>query len=114
MGRTDAQCVRASELCREKKRRVDNYLQGPADRRQMAFRENALRHLVAEMGSSQIVYGTDAPFAWPAAPDFILNVPFPNDVQKEEILGNNLTKLLKLSPRLLGRSLTAPARAGHP
>ena len=46
---------------------------------------------------ASIVYGTDAPFGWPAAPDFILNARFLADVQKEEILGGNLTKLLKLS-----------------
>ena len=99
MGRTDAQCVRASELCPEKKRPVDEYFKTQLMADSMVFRENALRHLVAEMGSSQIVYGTDAPFGWPAAPDFILNAPFLTDVQKEGILGGNLTKLLKLSSK---------------
>jgi hypothetical protein len=31
-------------------------------------------------------------------PDFILNAKFLNDAQKEQILGGNLIKLLKLSP----------------
>jgi predicted TIM-barrel fold metal-dependent hydrolase len=56
-----------------------------------------LRHLVAELGTGQLVYGTDMPFGWPVTPDFILNAKFLNDGQKEAILGGNLIKLLKLS-----------------
>ena len=37
----------------------------------MVFREDGLRHLVAEMGARQIVYGTDMPFPWPVGVDFI-------------------------------------------
>jgi aminocarboxymuconate-semialdehyde decarboxylase len=101
--------LRAGELCREKMRSVDDYFNTQLMADSMVFREHALRHLVAEMGSSQIVYGTDAPFGWPAAPDFILNARFLTDQQKEEILGGNLTKLL----RLQGRSLSGPAPAVH-
>jgi aminocarboxymuconate-semialdehyde decarboxylase len=32
----------------------------------MVFREEGLRHLVAEVGAGQMVYGTDMPFGWPA------------------------------------------------
>jgi predicted TIM-barrel fold metal-dependent hydrolase len=53
---------------------------------------------VAELGVSQIVYGTDEPFGWPVTPDFILNARFLNDAQKEQILSGNLIKLLKLAP----------------
>jgi hypothetical protein len=38
------------------------------------------------------------PFGWPVTPDFILNARFLNDTQKEQILGGNLIKLLKLAP----------------
>jgi aminocarboxymuconate-semialdehyde decarboxylase len=64
----------------------------------MVFREEGLRHLVAELGVGQLVYGTDIPFGWPVTPDFILNAKFLNEAQKEQILGGNLIKLLKLSP----------------
>ena len=37
----------------------------------MVFREEGLRHLVAELGTGQLVYGTDMPFGWPVTPDFI-------------------------------------------
>jgi aminocarboxymuconate-semialdehyde decarboxylase len=64
----------------------------------MIFREDGLRHMVAEMGAGQIVYGTDMPFPWPINPDTILNNKLITDAQKEAILGGNLIKLLKLSP----------------
>ena len=99
MGRTDAQCVRASDLCREKKRPVDEYFRTQLMVDCMVFRDNALRHLVAEMGSTQIVFGTDAPFGWPVTPDFVLNARFLTTEQKEQILGGNVMRLLKLSPR---------------
>jgi len=31
----------------------------------MIFSPEGIRHLVAEMGPSQVVYGTDMPFVWP-------------------------------------------------
>ena len=53
---------------------------------------------MAEMGTGQLVYGTDMPFGWPANPDFILNATFLNNAQKEQILSGNLMKLLKIAP----------------
>ena len=63
----------------------------------MVFRAEGLRHLVAEVGAGQMVYGTDMPFGWPAKPDFILNATFLSNAQKEQILSGNLMKLLKIS-----------------
>jgi aminocarboxymuconate-semialdehyde decarboxylase len=98
MGRTDAQCRRQSDVCSGKKRPVDDYFKTQLLADCMIFREDGLRHMVAEMGAGQIVYGTDMPFGWPVTPDFILNARFLNDTQKEQILGGNLIKLLKLAP----------------
>ena len=53
--------------------------------------------MLAEVGPGQMVYGTDMPFGWPANPDFILNATFLNNTQKEQILGGNLMKLMKVS-----------------
>ena len=53
----------------------------------MIFSEEGLRHLVAEMGVGQIVYGTDNPFNWPVTVDLVLNAPFLNNGEKEAILG---------------------------
>ncbi len=62
----------------------------------MVFSEEGIRHLVAEMGASQIVYGTDMPFPWPDTLDLILNSPSLSNSQKEAIVGGNLIRLLKI------------------
>jgi predicted TIM-barrel fold metal-dependent hydrolase len=63
----------------------------------MIFSEEGLRHLVAEMGVGQIVYGTDNPFNWPVTVDLVLNAPFLNNTEKEAILGGTLAKLLRIT-----------------
>ena len=78
----------------------------PGDRRRQRYRvseergeltEEGLRHLVAEMGVSQVVYGTDIPFTWPDTLDVILNASFLNIAEKEQILSGNLMTLLRLT-----------------
>jgi aminocarboxymuconate-semialdehyde decarboxylase len=63
----------------------------------MIFHEEGLRHLVAEAGVGQIVYGTDYPFDWPVGIDFVLNAPFLSNADKEAILGGNAAKLLRIT-----------------
>ena len=63
----------------------------------MVFSEEGLRHLVAEMGVSQVVFGTDIPFGWPVNVDLIANASVLSDAEKEAILGGNLIKLLRLA-----------------
>ena len=63
----------------------------------MVFSDEGLRHLVAEMGVGQVVYGTDVPFNWPVTVDLVLNAPFLSDDDRRLILGGTLEKLLKLS-----------------
>jgi predicted TIM-barrel fold metal-dependent hydrolase len=62
----------------------------------MVFSEEGLRHLVAEVGVGQVVYGTDVPFNWPVTVDLILNAPFLSNADKEAILGGNAMKLLRI------------------
>jgi aminocarboxymuconate-semialdehyde decarboxylase len=62
----------------------------------MVFSEEGLRHLVAETGVSQVVYGSDIPYFWPDTIDIIANAPFLSDADKEAILGGNLVKLLNI------------------
>ncbi len=61
----------------------------------LVFSPEALRHLVAEVGASQICIGTDHPVGWENNPvDHILNTPGLNDDEREAILGGNAAKLL--------------------
>ena len=96
MGRTDGACVRQPDTCSSKKRPVAEYFKTQIMVDSMIFREDGLRHLVAEMGPGQVVYGTDMPFPWPVDPSDILNNKTLTDAQKEQVLSGNLVKLLKL------------------
>ena len=95
-GRTEAACdVRANANCANKKRPKE-YLRSQILVDTMVFSEEGLRHLVAEMGVSQTVYGTDNPFNWPVTVDRVLNAPFLSNAEKEQILSGNLMKLLRI------------------
>ena len=96
-GRTEAACdVRARADCANTKRPME-YLRSQILIDTMIFSDEGLRHLVSEVGVSQIVYGTDNPFNWPVTVDLVLNADFLNDAEKEAILGGNLTKLLRIT-----------------
>ena len=63
----------------------------------LVFTPEALRHLVAQVGSAQIVVGTDYPFPWVDDPiGHVLNTPGLTDAQREAILGGTATRLLGL------------------
>ena len=95
--RTEVACdVRNNAKCANKKKPKE-YLQSQILIDTMVFSEEGLRHLVAEVGVGQIVYGTDNPFNWPVTVDLVLNAPFLNDAQREQILSGNLTKLLRIT-----------------
>jgi aminocarboxymuconate-semialdehyde decarboxylase len=95
LGRTDVACdVRPNAKCRNKKK-PHEYLHDQILVDSMIFSAEGIRHLVAEMGARQMVYGTDMPFVWPDTVDAILEAEIPN-ADKEAILGGNLVKLLRL------------------
>jgi aminocarboxymuconate-semialdehyde decarboxylase len=97
IGRTDVACdVRDNANCGNKKHPRE-YFKQQLLVDSMIFSEEGLRHLVAEMGVSQIVYGTDMPYNWPATLDIIAHAPFLKDADKEAILGGNLIKLLRIT-----------------
>jgi aminocarboxymuconate-semialdehyde decarboxylase len=96
LGRTEVACkVRSNANCANKKK-PSEYLKSQIFIDTMIFSEEGLRHLVAEAGVGQIVYGTDTTFNWPATVDLILNAPFLSDADKEAILSRNLMKLLRI------------------
>jgi aminocarboxymuconate-semialdehyde decarboxylase len=93
--RSDAGCVTFPERCsRPLKKKPTEYL------RQLyfdslVFTPEALRHLVAETGSSQIVMGTDYPFPWTkTSVDHILGTPGLGDAERVAMLGGTAAKLL--------------------
>jgi aminocarboxymuconate-semialdehyde decarboxylase len=98
LGRTEAACVvRGNANCANKKR-PSEYLKSQVVIDTMVFSEEGLRHLVAEVGVGQIVYGTDVPFNWPVTVDLVLNASFLTDADKRAILSDNLVKLLRIQP----------------
>ena len=98
LGRTEAACdVRPNASCANKKRPRD-YFKREIIIDTMIFSDEGLRHLVAEVGVGQIVYGTDIPFNWPVGVDLVLRASFLSDAEKEAILGANAARLLKLAP----------------
>jgi aminocarboxymuconate-semialdehyde decarboxylase len=97
LGRTDVTCtVRTNANCANKKR-PGEYFKRELLVDTIILSEEGLRHLVAEVGVGQIVYGTDIPFNWPVTVDLVLKAPFLSDVEKEAILGGNLMRLLRIS-----------------
>ncbi len=61
----------------------------------LVFTPEALRHLVAQVGASQIVLGTDHPIPWEQHPvDHIFATKTLTDSQKVAILGGNAARLL--------------------
>ena len=96
--RSDAGCVTFPDRCSKPlKRRPTEYL------RQLyfdsiVFTPQALRHLVAECGASQIVMGTDYPFPWTkTAVDHILNTPGLSDAERIVMLGGTASRLLGIT-----------------
>jgi aminocarboxymuconate-semialdehyde decarboxylase len=61
----------------------------------MVFTAEGLRHLAAEVGTSRIVMGTDAPFPWTrTSVDHILDTPGFSDAERAAMLGGTAAKLL--------------------
>jgi aminocarboxymuconate-semialdehyde decarboxylase len=96
-GRTEAACVVRSNANCANKKKPSEYLKSQILADTMVFSDEGLRHLVAEMGVGQVVYGTDVPFNWPVTVDLVLNASFLSDFDKEAILSRNLMKLLRIA-----------------
>ncbi len=95
-GRTEAACVVRGNANCANKRKPSEYLKSQILADTMVFSDEGLRHLVAEMGVGQVVYGTDVPFNWPVTVDLVLGASFLSDADKEAILSRNLVKLLRI------------------
>jgi aminocarboxymuconate-semialdehyde decarboxylase len=96
LGRSDAACIVRDDANCANKRKPSEYFKDQVVVDSMVFSSEGLRHLVAETGVSQVVYGSDIPYFWPDTIDLIVDAPFLSDADKEAILGGNLKRLLRI------------------
>lgn len=98
--RSDQGCVTFPQRCTKTlKKKPSEYLR-QLYYDSMVFTPEGLRHLVAEVGASQIVLGTDYPFPWTkTAVDHVLSTPELSDADRIAILGETAEKLLAINPR---------------
>lgn len=94
LGRSEYACIRSDECVNQ--RPVGDYFKDQIIVDSMVFSDEGIRHLVAETGRSQVVYGSDLPFTWPDTIDLIANSQYLDDDTKIAILGGNLIELLKI------------------
>jgi aminocarboxymuconate-semialdehyde decarboxylase len=92
------QCLKAfPKDCRPLKKLPSEYLK-QLYYDSVLFTPEDMRHLVAVVGSSQVVVGTDYPALWNRNPvDGILSVPGLSDKERMAIFNGTLTKLLKIN-----------------
>lgn len=96
--RSDHGCLTFPEQCTKtlKKRPTEYLKQLYFD--SLIFTGEALRHLIAQAGISQIVLGTDYPFPWTTtAVDHVLGTPGLSDADRVAILGGNAARLLGIA-----------------
>jgi aminocarboxymuconate-semialdehyde decarboxylase len=92
------QCLTAfPNLCKPLKKHPTEYLK-QLYYDSVLFTPEDMRHLIAVVGASQVVVGTDYPTLWNRTPvDRILAVPGLNDEDRRSIFGNTAARLLKIS-----------------
>ena len=97
MDRSDHGCLTFPNRCnRTLKKRPTEYLK-QLYYDALIFSAEGLRHLAANVGSSQIMLGTDYPYPWEdKAVDHILNTPSLSDDERIAILGDTAAKLLRI------------------
>jgi aminocarboxymuconate-semialdehyde decarboxylase len=93
MGRTEFACMREGAQCANAKA-PSEYFKDQIVVDSMVFSDEGLRHLVAETGVGQVVYGSDIPYTWPDTIDLIVNSGHFNDAEKRAMLGGTLIDLL--------------------
>jgi aminocarboxymuconate-semialdehyde decarboxylase len=95
--RSDHGCLTFPEQCKGKinKRPTEYLKQLYVD--SLVFTSEALRHLIAVCGVSQIVLGTDYPYPWTStAVDHVLGAAGLSDADRIAILGGNAAALLNI------------------
>jgi aminocarboxymuconate-semialdehyde decarboxylase len=97
--RSDAGCVTFPDRCKAvtlKKKPTEYLRQLYYDT--IIFTPEALRHLIAHVGVSQLMLGSDYPFPWTrTSVDHILNTPGLSDDDRRAMLGETAAKLLGIN-----------------
>ena len=71
----------------------------------LIFSPEAIRHLAAQVGTSQIVLGSDYPYPWQLNPvDHIFDAASLSDDEKADILGRTAERLFNLAAQTVGTS----------
>jgi aminocarboxymuconate-semialdehyde decarboxylase len=95
-GRNDQCLIAFPKDCRPLKKLPSEYLK-QLYYDSVLFTPEDIRHLVAVVGPSQVVVGTDYPALWNRTPtDRILAVPALSDEERKAIFSGTLTRLLKI------------------
>jgi aminocarboxymuconate-semialdehyde decarboxylase len=95
--RNDQCLIAFPNLCKPLKKPPTEYLK-QLYYDSVLFTPEDMRHLIAVVGPSQVVVGTDYPTLWNRTPvDRILAVPGLKDEERISIFGNTAAKLLKIS-----------------
>jgi predicted TIM-barrel fold metal-dependent hydrolase len=99
-------CAELSNRCKPVKKHPSEYFKGQIYCDSIVFTAEGLRHLVAEVGASHVLFGTDFPFdvddpymGDPREADYILNSPRLSEADQRAILGENAAKLLGIKSR---------------
>jgi aminocarboxymuconate-semialdehyde decarboxylase len=101
-GRAD-HCAELSNRCKPVKKHPSEYFKQQLYCDSIVFTAEGLRHLVAEIGASHVLFGTDFPFdvtdpfmGDPREADSVLGIPGLSEAEQRAILGENAAKLLGL------------------
>jgi len=95
--RMDHGCLVFPEQCKKKIKKKPSEYMKQLYFDTIVFTPEALRHLIATCGVSQIGMGTDYPFPWTVTPvDEVFAAPGLSDADRVALLGGNMCKLLKI------------------
>jgi aminocarboxymuconate-semialdehyde decarboxylase len=95
--RMDHGCLVFPEQCKVKIKKKPSEYMKQLYFDTIVFTPEALRHLIATCGVSQIGMGTDYPFPWTVTPvDEVFAAPGLSDADRVALLGGNMCKLLKI------------------
>jgi aminocarboxymuconate-semialdehyde decarboxylase len=95
--RMDHGCLVFPEQCKVKIKKKPSEYMKQLYFDTIVFTPEALRHLIATCGVSQIGMGTDYPFPWTVTPvDEVFAAPGLSNADRVALLGGNMCKLLKI------------------